>query len=324
MKCILCGVESTGNPTTAVGDFQLKCPHCGNYIINQYNHSRLTYLFNSNHELGKIKHLISSYIYEQNLNDNEYTVLDEDQLLGFINNRILPFTIAEKIDKYLNIIHKKTEYFGHVIRYNPDNYVEAYCVNSEEFSSLISVMKENEYIKNGSVAYSYQITFKGINHLTEINKNTNSLNCFVAMWFCDEMFEAYSQGIEKAIHDTGYNPVNISIIQHNDNITDQILANIRKSKFVIADFTGNRGGVYYEAGFASGLGIPVIWTCKEEYFNQMIKLNKSGLTFSTEDNQDMLVKSQIHFDISHFNFIVWSNHSDLYNKLKNRIEATIT
>ena len=35
---------------------------------------------------------------------------------------------------------------------------------------------------------------------------------------------------------------------------DRIIAQIRASKFVVADFTRNRGGVYYEAGFALGLG----------------------------------------------------------------------
>ncbi len=35
-------------------------------------------------------------------------------------------------------------------------------------------------------------------------------------------------------------------------------------RFMIADFTGHRGGVYFEAGFAHGLGIPVIWTCRED------------------------------------------------------------
>jgi hypothetical protein len=33
---------------------------------------------------------------------------------------------------------------------------------------------------------------------------------------------------------------------------------------LVADFTGQRGGVYWEAGFAQGLGIPVIRTCKSD------------------------------------------------------------
>ena len=42
---------------------------------------------------------------------------------------------------------------------------------------------------------------------------------------------------------------------------------------VVADFThgraGARGGVYYEAGLARGLGLPVIWTCREDMFDEL-------------------------------------------------------
>ena len=34
-------------------------------------------------------------------------------------------------------------------------------------------------------------------------------------------------------------------------IPSEIISEIKRSKFMIADLTGYRGGVYYEAGFAS-------------------------------------------------------------------------
>jgi len=68
----------------------------------------------------------------------------------------------------------------------------------------------------------------------------------------------------------------------------------------VADFTGSRGGVYFEAGFALGLGIPVIWSCRK---NDVKK---------------------VHFDTRQYNHIVWNDSSDLYRQLRDRIEATIT
>ncbi len=85
----------------------------------------------------------------------------------------------------------------------------------------------------------------------------------------------------------------------NDEIVDEIISEIRKSKFIVADFTGNRGGVYYEAGFAKGLGLEVIFCCKKDDFKNM------------------------HFDVNHKNYIVWETGEDLYNKLRKRISATI-
>ena len=71
------------------------------------------------------------------------------------------------------------------------------------------------------------------------------------------------------------------------------------ARFVIAEFTGQRHGVYFEAGFAYGLGLPVIWCCRK-------------------DDVDKL-----HFDTRQYNHIVWDNIEDFKSKLVNRIKATI-
>jgi len=84
-----------------------------------------------------------------------------------------------------------------------------------------------------------------------------------------------------------------------NKICDEIIAEIRKSRFLIADFTGQRGGVYYESGYASGRDIPVIWTCRQDDIGSL------------------------HFDIRQYNCIDWSSPDDLAQMLKARIEAVI-
>jgi hypothetical protein len=42
------------------------------------------------------------------------------------------------------------------------------------------------------------------------------------------------------------------------------MAEIRRSRFVVADYTGQRNGVYFEAGFGLGLGLVVIPTCRAD------------------------------------------------------------
>ena len=127
---------------------------------------------------------------------------------------------------------------------------------------------------------------------------------FVAMWFDDSMLEAYERGIEPAIGDAGYEPVRIDRQEFLGKVDDEIVAEIRKSRFVVADFTaskkaGARGGVYYEAGFAQGLGIDVIHTCRRDRMQA------------------------VHFDTNHFNHITWETPEDLRTKLHRRIEATL-
>ena len=118
------------------------------------------------------------------------------------------------------------------------------------------------------------------------------------MWFTDALTPAW-EAISKAISNTGYKPRRIDKVEHVNKICDEIVAEIRKSRFVVADFTGHRGGVYFEAGFALGRELPVIWTCRQ---NELDKL---------------------HFDIRQYNCIDWANELELEHKLKARIEAVV-
>lgn len=114
------------------------------------------------------------------------------------------------------------------------------------------------------------------------------------------MNEAFELGISAAITDCGFPaPIRIDRKEHNNQITDEIVAAIRDAEFIVADFSGHRGGVYYEAGFARGLGRPVIHCCRDLDFDER------------------------HFDTKLINHIKWSSPADLREKLTNRIKATI-
>ena len=71
----------------------------------------------------------------------------------------------------------------------------------------------------------------------------------------------------------------------------------------MADFTqgdnGARGGVYFEAGFALGLGLRVVYTCRK-------------------DEVDKLA-----FDTRQYSHILWEKPEDLREALANRIVALI-
>ena len=50
---------------------------------------------------------------------------------------------------------------------------------------------------------------------------------------------------------------------------------------MVADCTGQRGGVYYESGLAQGLNMPVYWTCRKDQMEG------------------------VHFDTNHFRFTLF-------------------
>lgn len=146
--------------------------------------------------------------------------------------------------------------------------------------------------------HDYQVSPKGLLYLEGRKEEPSSIG-FCAMWFSEEVAPLWTSVIEPATRLAGYEPLRIDGKQHNGKIDDEIMASIRGSRFVIADFTGNRGGVYYEAGFAHGLGLPVIFMCRQG--------------------------DELHFDIRQYNCIFWQPDGleDAQARLKNRILATL-
>ena len=50
--------------------------------------------------------------------------------------------------------------------------------------------------------------------------------------------------------------------EHNNEISGEILYEISRSLLLVAEVSNHNQGVYFEAGFAIGRRIPVIWCCE--------------------------------------------------------------
>ena len=181
------------------------------------------------------------------------------------------------------------------------------CVDDKDFVFILTYLKGRGLITHAGInnrEQSCTLTIEGHARLVELEKaNPNSSKAFIAMWFDPSMNEAWEQGIAPAVRDAGYEPVRIDRKEHVNKIDDEVVAEIRRARFVVADFThgdtGARGGVYYEAGFAHGLEIPVIFCCRKDRFNE------------------------VHFDTQQYNHIVWENSEDLRDRLAKRIAAVL-
>lgn len=124
---------------------------------------------------------------------------------------------------------------------------------------------------------------------------------FVAMAFKPDLKQVFDDAIAPGVRAAGYKPIRMDRVEHNNRIDDEIIARIRQTKFLIADFTENRAGVYFEAGFALGLGHSVIWTVRDDQLEA------------------------VHFDTRQYNFIRWKMDelAALAKALQNRIEAAL-
>jgi hypothetical protein len=150
------------------------------------------------------------------------------------------------------------------------------------------------------------LTPAGWAHVDKLTRGTSLPEnpVFVAMWFGgaiekSNMDKAFRKGIQPAIERAGYRVTRVDLAEHNDWIMDKVLGDIRLAPFMVADFTENRNGVYFETGFARGLGIPVIHTCHEEHLDKA------------------------HFDTKQLNHVLWKTPDELEERLYNRVIGTV-
>jgi hypothetical protein len=131
-----------------------------------------------------------------------------------------------------------------------------------------------------------------------VQEGQHPVRHLLPMCFNEKMKQVYASSIEPGIRDAGFAPMLISEKEHVNKIDDEIIAEIRRSAFLVADFTEHRQNVYFETGFAIALGLQVIWTCRKDHIKDL------------------------HFDIRQYNSIDWKDEADLKKRLKDRIEAT--
>jgi hypothetical protein len=186
-----------------------------------------------------------------------------------------------------------------------NDYPVVFARDQGEFLHLFLMLVEQQFLeepvgRDPARRTSFRITAKGWQRLRELAKTGKDPNrAFVAMSFAPELLSAWINGIKLALEDLGFSPIRIDQTHGEDKIDDRIVAEIRRSGLLVADFTGHRGGVYFEAGFAMGLGIPVVWTCK-----------KSDVEAA-------------HFDTRQQQHLLWETPEDLRAKLVNHIAARI-
>jgi len=130
------------------------------------------------------------------------------------------------------------------------------------------------------------LTFDGWRRRDELLRAaTGSRRAFMAMKFGDDgLDKVVDETFGPAVKQTGFNLERLDDEPKAGLIDDRLRVEIRRSRFLIADLTHDNSGAYWEAGYAEGLGKPVIYTCEKQKFG----------------------KSKTHFDTNHHLTVRWS------------------
>jgi hypothetical protein len=111
--------------------------------------------------------------------------------------------------------------------------------------------------------------------------------------------------LRPAVKATGFDLVRLDDEPRAGLIDDRLRVEIRRSRILIADLTHTNPGAYWESGFAEGLGLPVIYTCRKKEWDDP--------------------KTKPHFDTNHFTTVIWdpADPQAAADQLKVVIRATL-
>jgi len=251
---------------------------------------------------------LSGWLRGRNLSGIEIPMLTSSFLEEVI--KTLPsYSPLEKQSKLLKAIELLTAYPGKEVVLIPEHEASlAWAENEKEFEYYIKSLMDRGLIEVSNASrrtlsdplYPVIITAAGWEHLeTDESNLASKTQAFIAMSFDKALLPVYENAIAPAIVSTGYRPYRVDSKPHLERIDAKIIAEIKNSRFIVADVTQQKAGVYYEAGFAHGLGIPVIWCVRHDDL----------------DN--------VHFDTRQYNHILWEAEDELKEKLRDVILATI-
>lgn len=292
MKCIFCPTDLEKASQPIGKGYSASCPACGEYLFSPEIAPSAENNQLSEAQLANIR----GYLHEHP------DIIIEKRDLEYLRSLPTP-TVHAKSEKLLSYFARSQPKPGTEIVRNEDKKL-LHVAWAEDFTEQRFLM--DSYIDN-EMGWIYQnsngtlqISPKGWSYYEEqLRGNTGSSSAFVAMYFDEKLIGYYEQAIYRGIEDAGYTPERIDKVEHVKRIDDEIIVRIRQSRFLVVDLTGQRQGVYFEAGFALGLGRPVIWMCNKEEL------------------------SEVHFDNRQYNLILWShdNYPDARKRLNNRIRA---
>lgn len=151
------------------------------------------------------------------------------------------------------------------------------------------------------------LTMAGWTRVADLLRSAKaSRKAFMAMKFGDASLDSvFVDYFKPAIRATGFELLRLDEEPRAGLIDDRLRLELRTSRFVIADLTHGNNGAYWEAGFAEGVGRPVIYTCRCDVFNEPT--------------------TRPHFDTNHYLTVIWdpANAAAAADQLKTVVRVTL-
>ena len=298
--CRICGLPDGADVKSSDNNecWMVRCPTCGDFTITQsvIDHSLLQ----------STRHKLSAWTRAKKESGQAAPLVSQESFDAIVSS-FPNYNVADKQRLLIQTLAEQTSHPGESVYLNYRSlWPRVWASGSDETHYLANALHDRGLIeftqKSGDQTIDYcQITPAGWDYLDKVeSRPLDSSQAFVAMWFDPSMDSAWSDGIKPALESAGYMPYRVdNDLSNLGRIDAKIEVEIKRSRFLVADVTGGRQGVYYEAGYAMGLGLPVIWSVRSNH------------------------KSDMHFDTKQYKHIIWDTPEYLARELEALVIAAV-
>lgn len=299
--CPICKLDAKDVRVWDHGErISLECERCGKFTI-----TRTAATIAQSQEIGP---KLSAWIRERFESGAEVPEINSDTLKE-VQAALPNYRVSEKQLLLLRAFERRTAFPGQSINVVPHyDYPLAWASGEKEFLYLLRSLIDRGLVRrtdgsadlNDSFVFQFEITSGGWTFLdTHARPAVISDQVFVAMSFSIDLNSAWVDAISPALLKAQFRPYRVDAEPHIDRIDTKIITEIKNSRFLVADVTQQRPGVYFEAGYALGLGLPVFWCVRADDLKN------------------------VHFDTRQYNHIVWESEQQLAEQLYLYVTAII-
>lgn len=306
-QCPLCDMELPAEPVPSeMADRSLvNCPNCGRYQLDGLLRVGLPDFRQADPRLASIA---SHVIHRMQRDSGNPPVLDQASWDLWTTSVQVPSPF-EQADNLLLWLANESVGVGELHHVDASRQRAAIgVVKREHFVAVLDYLFDQELLTGSlnSAGATAGLSFEGWRRVGELRRTSPQLTrrCFMAMRFSDtELDRAYVECFRPAVKKAGFDLRRIDENAPAGLIDNRLRVEILRARFMIADLTDANPGAYWEAGYAEGLGKPVIYTCRRDHFESR----------------------RTHFDTNHHLTVLWEPGTldDARRRIADTIRATL-
>lgn len=300
--CFICDLRAMTKRDIGYG-FYVNCPNCG-----KYSTTRDVLEWDGDGLKPEQKVLVSHALAKMKPKDKSIHLTGE-MLRNILENSELPGPIRQMDNLIIEIGKRTNEGFGEPVEISKADIGIVGAWKWQNVQHLLSALKDRNLIGGAFRSHpsKVELTLDGwAEYERLLHEVVQSKKAFMAMPFGDSKYnldELFEKCYIPAVRKTGFELERIDSNPPAGSIDNRLRVEIRRCRFLLAELTNENRGVYWEAGFAEGLGRPVIFTCNKEYFDI----------------------EGVHFDTRQHHTVLWDSREPekVMEELKSTIRATL-